>query len=250
MTLSSSASDAIDFALKTDADYVDVRVENVFANFIGLRNNAICGVNTNLEKAIGVRVLYKNCWGFASASSLDNSSIKRIVESALKTAKKTAERNSRPAINLAKVSTRKTSVSDTCKNNPQFIEQKDRLELLNRINDKTTSLVKEINVLDLKLLENHTQKLFLNSEGSEIEQVLIRASLFMGSSVSGSSNFQKVRSVGYGGVGGIEQFDQYDFEHFHNRFINTLPEIAQAKLVKPKEQPVILNEEIGWNLCH
>ncbi|HUT80627.1 MAG TPA: TldD/PmbA family protein [Candidatus Bathyarchaeia archaeon] len=249
MTLSSTASDVINYALKTDADYVDVRIENTFSNYVGLRNNSICGVNTNLQKSIGVRVLYKNCWGFASSSSLDNSSIKRIVDDAIKCAKKTAANNSKPPIQLAKISSRKTSVSDSCEKDPQFLEQKDRITLLNNINKKTSS-VKEINVLDLKLLENHTQKLFLNSEGSEIEQILIRASLFLGSSVSGSSNFQKIRSVGFGGVGGIELFEKNDFDKFHDSFIKTLPEIAHAKLIKPKEQPVILNEEMGWNLCH
>ncbi|MBN1330192.1 MAG: TldD/PmbA family protein [Candidatus Heimdallarchaeota archaeon] len=249
MTLSSTASDVINYTLKSEADYVDVRVENTFSNYVGLRNNSICGVNTNLQKSIGIRVLYKNCWGFASSSSLDNSSIRRIVDTAIKSAKKTAAKNSKPPIHLAKISSRKTSVSDLCEKDPQFLEQKDRITLLNNINRKTAS-VKEINVLDLKLLENHTQKLFLNSEGSEIEQILIRASLFLGSSISGSGNFQKVRSVGFGGVGGIELFEKDDFDIFHDNFIKTLPEIAYAKLIKPKEQPVILNEEMGWNLCH
>ena len=95
MSLTSYASDAIDYALKEKADYVDVRVENEFSNFMGLRNNKICGVNTNLQKGIGVRVLFKNCWGFASTASLDNTSIKRIVDSAINNAKKISKISSR-----------------------------------------------------------------------------------------------------------------------------------------------------------
>ena len=250
MTLSPQATDALDYALKADADYVDIRVENEFSNFTGLRNNSICGVNTNLEERIGIRVLYKNCWGFASTSSIDNASIKKAVQNAIVCARKSAKRNPDSKINLAEVSQRKTSVSDECKKHPQYLEQVDRIDLLNWINTRINSRIKVINVLDLKLIENHTQKLFISSEGSEIEQILIRASIFLGSSISSPGNFQRVRSVGFGGVGGIEILESISFEDFLTNFIVTLPEIAQAKLIKPKEQPVILNEEMGWNLCH
>jgi len=161
MSLSPQATDALDYALKADADYVDIRVENEFSNFTGLRNNSICGVNTTLEERIGIRVLYKNCWGFASTSSLDNAAIKRVVHNAIRSAKKAAKNNPDSKINLAKVSQRKTSVSDECKKHPQFLEQKERINLLNWINKRINSRVKIINVLDLKLVENHTQKLFI-----------------------------------------------------------------------------------------
>jgi len=250
MTLSPQATDALDYALKAEADYVDIRVENEFSNYTGLRNNSICGVNTSLEERIGIRVLYKNCWGFASTSSIDNASIKKAVQNAIVCAKKSAKRNPDSKINLAEVPQRKTSVSDECKKHPQYLEQVERIDLLNWINTRINSRIKVINVLDLKLIENHTQKLFISSEGSEIEQILIRASLFLGSSISSPGNFQRVRSVGFGGVGGIEILESISFEDFLTNFIITLPEIAQAKLIKPKEQPVILNEEMGWNLCH
>ncbi|NHJ46534.1 MAG: TldD/PmbA family protein [Asgard group archaeon] len=250
MSLTSYASEAIDYALKEKADYVDVRVENEFSNFIGLRNNKICGVNTNLQKGIGVRVLFKNCWGFASTASLDNTSIKRIVDNAINNAKKISKISTKPKVKLATVSAKKTSVSDQCKKDPQFLEQNERLDLLNSINSKIQSRLKVLNVLDLKLLENHVQKTFFNSEGSEIEQILIRASIFLGSTLGTTGNFQRVRSIGFGGVGGIEQFDTLEFDSFLDDYIITTPQIAQAKLIKPSEQPAILNEEIGWNLCH
>ncbi|NHK30380.1 MAG: TldD/PmbA family protein [Asgard group archaeon] len=250
MTLLSYASDAIDYALKEDADYVDVRVENEFSNLTGLRNNSICGVNTNLQKGIGIRILYKNCWGFASSASFDNSSIKKIADNALLNAKKVSRKNTQPKIELSKLPSKRTQVSDNCKKDPQFLEQNERIKLLELINNRIQSNVKVLNILDLKLIENHTQKFFLNSEGSEIEQILIRASLFLGSTISGMSNFQRVRSSGFGGVGGIEYFDTIQFDNFLEDYISTIPNIAQAKLIKPIEQPIILNEEIGWNLCH
>lgn len=250
MALDPYATDAIEYALKLDADYVDIRIENEFANFVGMKFNEICGVNANLQESIGIRVLYENCWGFASTSSLNNSSIKRIVQNAVKTAKKNAKVSDRKKIQLAEIPSRKTSVSDSCKKHPQFLDQKDRINFLSWLNSRISSQINIAKVLDLKLIENHTQKLFMNSEGSEIEQILVRASLFLGTSLGTSSDFQRLRSVGYGGVGGIEQFEQYSFEVFLENFISTLPEIAQAKLVKPKFQPVILNEEMSWNLCH
>jgi TldD protein len=246
----SYASEAIGYALKEEADYIDVRIENEFSNFVGLRNNNICGANTNLQKGIGIRVLYKNCWGFASSASLDNSTIRRLVDSAISNAKKISNLTDKPKINLSSTTTKRTKIADHCKKDPQFLEQSDRIDLLQLVNSKIISKLKVINILDLKLLENHTQKYFINSEGSEIEQILIRASLILGSVLGGSSNFQRVRSVGFGGVGGIEQFDTDEFDNFLDNFMVTLPQIAQAKLIKPSEQPTVLNEEMGWNLCH
>ncbi|NHJ85880.1 MAG: TldD/PmbA family protein [Asgard group archaeon] len=250
MPIAPFAADAVEYALKSDADYVDIRVENEFSSFTGMRNNAICGVNSNLQESIGIRVLFNNCWGFASVATLETSAIKKAIENAMRSAKKVARLSSNPAIKLAEISQRKTSVSDDCQKEPQFLEVEERLELLNRINNRITSQVEVLKVLDLKLIENQTQKLFMNSEGSEIEQILIRSSLFFGSLIKGSGNFQKVRTQSFGGVGGIEQFEKIEFENFLYDFIKLLPELSQSKLVKPKEQPIILNEEMGWNLCH
>jgi TldD protein len=176
--------------------------------------------------------------------------IKKTVESAVATAKKIADKGTNDPIKLPEVSVRKTSVADKCENDPQFLEQEERLDLLQRINKLLFSRVKNLSLLDLRLIENHTQKIFLSSEGSEIEQILIRASLFFGSSVKGSANRRNIRSVGYGGVGGIEQFSGDEFTLFLNDFITTLKGVPKAKTIKNQKLPVILNEEMGWNLCH
>ncbi|MHA1244177.1 MAG: TldD/PmbA family protein [Candidatus Heimdallarchaeota archaeon] len=250
MALFSYGSNAIEKALKKEADYVDVRIENSFENFLGLRNSAIYRVNTNLQESIGIRVLFNGAWGFASSSSLDNSSIKKMVESAVTSAKKAAKMYPDKKVKLADVSTRKTSVEDECEKHPQYLEQKDRIELINYISKRILARTKETNILDLKLAEDQKQKVFINSENSEIEQILVRTSLFLGCSIQSSSNFQRARTVAFGGVGGIEQFSKLEFDDFLNHFIKTIPGIAQAKLIKPGEQPVILNEEMGWTLCH
>ena len=250
MALFSYAQDAIGFALKEEADYVDVRVENSFENLIGLRNSKLCGVNTQLRESIGVRILINGFWGFAATAALDTSSIRTAVESAVKSAKKIAKNYPEKKSILADMTQRKTSVADACEKSPQLLHPNERMNLVKHIDSVIKSKVKNLTVLDIKLIENNTQKIFMNSDGTEIEQILVRASTFLGSSMKGSSNVPKIRSVGFGGVGGIEQFRTPEFDIFLTDFISSLPKIAQAKLVKPTEQPVILNEEMGWNLCH
>ncbi|MHA1558141.1 MAG: TldD/PmbA family protein [Candidatus Heimdallarchaeota archaeon] len=250
MSLFSFAQDALNYALNDEVDYVDVRLENVFKNYIGMRNSKLCGVNTQLQESIGVRILLNGFWGFAATASLDTPSIKSAVESALSSAKKIAKRSPEKKSHLAEMTTRKTSVADECKKSPQLIDPSERMDFVSEINSRINSSVQDLTVLDIKLVENNTQKIFLNSDGTEIEQILIRASVFLGSSMQGSSTLPKIRSVGFGGVGGIEQFQTLEFENFITNFTSSLPKIAQARLVKPAEQPVILNEEMGWNLCH
>lgn len=250
MALHSHATDAIGYALQEEADYVDVRIDNLFENYLGLRNSRLCGVNTQLQESIGIRVLFNGFWGFASSSSLENNAIKNAVNSAIKSAKKIAKVFPERKSNFVDITVRKTSVSDKCEKPPQLLNPNDRVELVCWIDSRINSRVKDLNVVDIKLIENHTQKIFLNSNGSEIEQILIRASVFLGTSIRGSTNLPRIRTAGFGGVGGIEQFQAIDFENFITEYISSLPKIAQAKLIKPKEQSVILNEEMGWNLCH
>jgi len=250
MSLKTFATKAIDLALKAEADYIDVRVENLFSNQTEMHKNETCGVNTNLQRNIGIRVLYNNCWGFASSSSLSKTSIQQLVESALTSAKKMAKRNKNPPFKIASIPKKKTSVADKCQKAPQFVEQNERIELLQEINSRVKQAVPSLKLFNIKLLEEHTQKIFMNSEGIEIEQILIRASMFFASILKGLGNFQTIRSKGFGGVGGLEQFTGYQFEGFLIDYINTLKHLTQAKLLKPKEQPVILNEMMSWNLCH
>ncbi len=250
MSLFSFGQDAISYALKEEADYIDVRMENAFENYVGMRNRKLCGVNTQLRESIGVRILFNGFWGFAATASLDTSSIRTAVESALLCAKKIAKRFPEEKSNLADMTVRKTSVADECEKSPQLIDPIERMDLVSDINSRITTRVKDLSVLDIKLIENNTQKFFLNSDGTQIEQILVRASLFLGSSLMGSSTLPKICSVGFGGVGGIEQFQTLEFEDLLTKFTSSLPKIAQAKLVKPTEQPVILNERMGWNLCH
>ncbi|MHA1154782.1 MAG: TldD/PmbA family protein [Candidatus Heimdallarchaeota archaeon] len=250
MSLFSFAQDAISYALNDEVDYVDVRLENVFKNYIGMRNSKLCGVNTQLQESIGVRILLNGFWGFAATASLDTPSIKSAVESSLLSAKKIAKRFPEKKNLLAEMTARKTSVADECKKSPQLIDPSERMDFVSELNSRINSSVQDLTVLDIKLVENNTQKIFLNSDGTEIEQILIRASVFLGSSMQGSSTLPKIRTVGFGGVGGIEQFQTLGFENFITDFTSSLPKIAQARLIKPVEQPVILNEEMGWNLCH
>lgn len=250
MDLYSHATDAMEYALKEGADYVDIRVENSFENKVELRNNAFCGVNTHLLEAIGIRALFNGFWGFAATASLDTSSIKNTVEKSLLSAKKIASLFPEKKSELASITVRKTSVADDHKIAPQLLNPTERTKLLSRVSNRIYSEVKELKILDLKLTENQTQKIFMSSEGSEIEQVLIRANMFIGSSTIGSNNVPKVRTVGFGGVGGIEQFEKPEFELFLNNFTKTLPKVANSKAIKPLKTPAILNEEMGWNLCH
>ncbi|MFW9923888.1 MAG: TldD/PmbA family protein [Candidatus Thorarchaeota archaeon] len=250
MVLFSHADNAMAYALAQEADYIDVRLENSFENFLNLRNKNLCGVSTKLQESIGIRVLFNGFLGFAATASLDNSAIKTAITSAIKSAKKIAKNFPEKKTKLADITARKTSVADESKKEPQMLDPKERTELLTLINSQIYSQASNLTVLDLKLIENQSQKVFQNSEGSQIEQILMRASLFIGSSILSAGNLPKVRTVGYGGVGGIEQFSTPEFERFLSNYITSLPKIAQARMIKPAEQTIIMNEEMGWNLCH
>jgi TldD protein len=250
MNVHSSADLAIDLAQKAGADYVDVRIENEFENEVAMRNRAIYNVQSNLHNSIGIRVFINGFCGFASTLSMENSAIKRVVENAIVCAQKLAKNHPDHQTHLADATSRKTSISDEFKHHPQHLDPTMRINILNLTTSKILDHFKEIDVLDLKLLENHIQKVFINSEGSKIEQILIRSSLFIGSVISDIDNNKKVRTVAYGGTGGLEQFETSNYNQFISNFIKSLPGLLQATQFKTQRLPAVLNEDMGWNICH
>ncbi|OPL19446.1 MAG: hypothetical protein AVO35_10535 [Candidatus Aegiribacteria sp. MLS_C] len=68
-------------------DYGDARVENTDLESLTFRKQRLAEAELTAERGVGVRVLVRGCWGFASCSGLDTEEIERTVDRAVEVAR-------------------------------------------------------------------------------------------------------------------------------------------------------------------
>src|SRR5687768_1179101 len=66
--------------------YADVRFTETHQQHVKVRNGEVDHLSSTVDRAVGVRVLVGNGWGFAASSDVSNASIKRTALRALEVA--------------------------------------------------------------------------------------------------------------------------------------------------------------------
>ena len=74
---------AIDFVLTNHAEYADIRLEKGYATVIDLRDDVFREMSYGIDQGMGVRVLYKDSWGFSSSNDITRAALKDTFEDAL-----------------------------------------------------------------------------------------------------------------------------------------------------------------------
>ena len=75
---------AVDFVISEGARFADIRLEKGYATTLELRDGVFREMSYGIDEGVGVRVLYKNSWGFSSSNELSKPRIKAAFEDALR----------------------------------------------------------------------------------------------------------------------------------------------------------------------
>lgn len=156
----------IDFALKNNATYAEVRYNDTMFKIFVLKNGKLDEFVFGSVKGIGVRVFTENGIGFSSTNNLTTENLIETCKKALKLAK--VKRKEKISIQ------KERAYHDTCIIKPQ-IHVKDVVieEILNEIKDLDRGIIeKEKRVANRMFIINltHENKFFINSEQSKIIQ--------------------------------------------------------------------------------
>jgi TldD protein len=84
-----TAEGSAKLALKSGADYADVRVESIFRTSLRYVNGRFEHATSGVEAGLGVRVLCEGAWGFACTNSFKRKEVEGAVIKAVKMAKAT-----------------------------------------------------------------------------------------------------------------------------------------------------------------
>ncbi len=168
------ADAALAAARKAGASYADIRINRYRNQFIFTRDRRVQNIVNTEDYGFGVRVIVDGTWGFASSSVVTKDEIARVARAggrdrARRTGRSTpsrcGSRRSRPTT---------TTWNTPVKKNPFEMPLQPKLDLLLQINDEALKVPGASFVSAFMLFVNE-QKFFASTDGSYIEQSLIRS---------------------------------------------------------------------------
>ena len=167
------ADAALAAAKKAGATYADIRINRYRNQFIFTRDRRVQNIANTEDYGFGVRVIVDGTWGFASSSVVTKEEIARVAGQAAEIARANRKINAEP-VRLAPVEWFETTWNTPVVKNPFDMPLQPKLDLLMQINDEALQ-VQGASFVSASMQFVNEQKYFASSEGSHIEQSLIRS---------------------------------------------------------------------------
>jgi TldD protein len=167
------ADAALAAAKAAGASYADIRINRYRNQFIFTRDRRVQNIVNTENYGFGVRVIVDGTWGFASSSNVSKDEIARVAAQAAGIAKANRRLNAEP-VRLAPVEAFNTSWNTPVKRNPFDMPLQPKLDLLLQIHEEALK-VKGASFVSAAMQFVNEQKYFASTDGSHIEQSLIRS---------------------------------------------------------------------------
>lgn len=179
---------ALDTAKRYGATYADIRIIRTKYEYVSAKNERLSDVSKSEDEGFGVRVIANGAWGFAASSKVTKSEIERVSSQAVEIAKASALLKKFDVI-LAPEPAHVGVWRTPYLKDPFIVPLETKIELLLKIN---TELIK---VSDIKVANSQMRfvrelQFFANTDGSFIEQELLRTALGYTATAVGESDMQ------------------------------------------------------------
>lgn len=177
----------LNYANRLGVDYADVRIVRRKIEKLIVKNGILERAGLNETYGFGIRILYKGAWGFASSFDLEN--FKPVVDKAFSIAKVTSSINNKK-IELSPINPVKTQWKSSFKIDPFSISFEKKLNILFESN----RIMREFPEISIAISEMEffkEDKIFINSEGSEIEQSILESGAGISAFAIQGDNLQK-----------------------------------------------------------
>lgn len=183
------AKQAVDTATASGASYADARVIERESQNIQTKGMNVSGLNLGNSYGLGIRVLCNGGWGFAATQDLTREGIDKAAHKAVQIARASARCMEKP-IQLAPEPAHRAVWKSPCKIDPFTVSIEDKLAVLFKTAE-TMLTVKGVTLAqtDMTFIKEH--KLFVSSEGAEIDQTFIRSSCGLTANATDDHDRQK-----------------------------------------------------------
>ena len=225
------AQRAIDVARSGGASYADVRILETQEQLISTQNGEVETLLSTDSVGMGVRAIVNGGWGFAACHKITRESVEKTARQAVTVAKASALVRT-GEVRLAPLEGMVDTWNSPCERDPFKVSLESKLDLLMKV-DQALRAIQGVTLAKASLLFVRTKKLFLNSQGSCIEQSFYQ----MGGGFTAYS-FQngELQKRSYpNSFGGQHQLGGYEvIERMH--FLDHAPRVAEEAVALHKAE--------------
>jgi TldD protein len=174
--------------LEPKVDYADLRFVQTERENIEVENGILSSYNISTDRGVGIRVLADGAWGFAASNNLDKATLQETAAKALDIARASAL-TKKEEIRLASEDKHIDIYVTPVIKDPFQINPAEKIDLL----VKTTKMMlkDKVKKSEGSLSFYKTYKIFISTEGSELEQTIFESGGGITAYAIGERDFQK-----------------------------------------------------------
>jgi TldD protein len=174
--------------LELKVNYADLRFVQTERENIEVENGILSSYNVSTDRGVGIRVLADGAWGFAASNHLDKASLQEIAAKALDIARASAL-TKKEEIRLASEDKHIGIYVTPVTKNPFQINPAEKIDLL--VKATKMMLKDKVKKSEGSLNFYKTYKIFISTEGSELEQTIFESGGGITAYAIGERDFQK-----------------------------------------------------------
>jgi TldD protein len=241
---------ALSTARKLGVTYADIRINRYRTESIGTREQQVQNVSRSQNFGFGVRVLYKGTWGFASSRDVTPENVRRITQQAVEIARANSVYQ-RKRISLVPVEKVATSWKNAFQKDPFEVSIDDKIQFLLSLNQSAMK-TEGVSFVSSSMGFVNEQKFYASTDGSRIEQYIIRANpSFTVTAVNRSTGDFQTRSSLNGPQGmGYEYIEKHDWKREAQQAGEEAVMKLKAKPVEPGKYDLVLHPSHLWLTIH
>src|SRR5688572_18674426 len=241
---------AISTAKRLGVSYADIRINRYRNESISTREQQVQNVSRGQNFGFGVRVLYKGTWGFASSRRVTPNDVRRITRQAVNIARANSIYQ-RKKIAMVPVDKVVTSWKNAFERDPFEVSIDDKIQFLLGLNASAMK-TQGVGFVNSSMSFVNEQQLYASTDGSRIEQYIIRANPgFNVTAVKRANGDFQTRSALGGPQGmGYEYLEKHDWKREAQQAGEEAVMKLKAKSVDPGKYDLVLHPTHLWLTIH
>ncbi len=197
---------------------------------------------------IGIRVLHKGAWGYASTSELNNKAVKETLKNAVAAAENLAP-SMKEKIELAPIKPVTGSFKSIGKDPFANHTIEERVNLVMNADKLVREADERIKGSMVFLREPSNHRIIMNSDGTDVELFDSRPDFYIQATAAEAGKIMPYYSVN-GITGGWEIFKKYTPEDMAKKAVETSIDLLEAPLAKGGKHTVIMEPSVVGIICH
>ncbi|MGD8627547.1 MAG: TldD/PmbA family protein [bacterium] len=175
--------------IRKTVDYADARLMTTRSERLKVKNGSVDSISDSTSKGFGIRVIVDGCWGFSSSSALSEDEAARVAEEAIEIARATRLLK-KWDVDLAEEEPKVDTYRTRIVKDPFEVSLDEKIKVLLEA-DKIMRRNPAIKVAEGSLGFNRFDKVFLSTEGADIEQTIFEAGGGIAATALSNGDIQK-----------------------------------------------------------